>query len=356
MSNKPLRRLIIDLGNSFWKGWNGSESVTVPHALLELSQAEFNNIIKLHNDCPPPDYGVVNGTPYVIGESAEKHGTLTKMTGQAKYTPEYYGVGLAAIAARLWQTSGELIVYASYPPGSTDYSDDLMDAAIGAHDGQWQVWIEGREVKFSIVYVNVFREPVGGVMNVLLNKEGTLYQKPELTQGNIIAIDWGGGTIDFSGVFPDGSLNGAIQDSVNTGINTTYDYISKNLRQQHREKFKGIKFIPPARIRYALKNGIYQGNGDEIPCQDIVNAGVNMLLNQFIQGYNDIASGGADADAIVLTGAGYVDLYDRIVPLLNFNPQKVYKAGKDKEAQLSNVFGGEKQLRMFETTGVVTYD
>ena len=47
------------------------------------------------------DYVRVNGKPYVVGESAERHGVLVQRSGSARYTRNYYGVLAVAALPRL---------------------------------------------------------------------------------------------------------------------------------------------------------------------------------------------------------------------------------------------------------------
>jgi hypothetical protein len=69
--------LILDAGNSIIKGKivrreNGE--VAYPHALKTLTEAEYAAILtRAGRSGPPPDYLRINGQPYVVGESAERH-------------------------------------------------------------------------------------------------------------------------------------------------------------------------------------------------------------------------------------------------------------------------------------------
>jgi hypothetical protein len=52
----------------------------------------------------------INGQPYVVGESAERHGVHTQRTGAARYTRDYYGLFAAAALGRLYERGGKVRV------------------------------------------------------------------------------------------------------------------------------------------------------------------------------------------------------------------------------------------------------
>ena len=72
----------------------------------------------------------INGTPYAIGESAERHGVVTKRSGTALYTRNYYGVLAAASLMRLYRHGIEVTVFGSHPPGDVGFRDDLIQAVM----------------------------------------------------------------------------------------------------------------------------------------------------------------------------------------------------------------------------------
>jgi hypothetical protein len=93
--------LVLDAGNSIIKAKiarreNGE--IAFQHALRQLTENEYQRILsRVKINGSSTDYVRVNGLPYVVGESAERHGILTQRSGAARYTKYYYGV-LAAIA------------------------------------------------------------------------------------------------------------------------------------------------------------------------------------------------------------------------------------------------------------------
>jgi hypothetical protein len=94
----------------------------------------------------PPENLRINGQPYAIGASAERHGVQVQWTGAACYTRDDYGIFAAAALARLYERSMEILVFGSYPPGDLKLRDDLMKAVIG----DWHVEQGSHERHFKL--------------------------------------------------------------------------------------------------------------------------------------------------------------------------------------------------------------
>jgi hypothetical protein len=174
--------MVLDAGNSIIKAKIARREqgeIAFPHAFKQLTEAEYANVVRRANSLGTSlDYLRVNGHPYVVGESAERHGVSIQRFGAARYTRDYYGVLAAATLARFYVRSREVMVFGSHPPGDVNFWDDLMKAVIG----DWQVEIGENERQFKVTYANTFDEPVGGLMNVLLTEDGQHYQHTELNE------------------------------------------------------------------------------------------------------------------------------------------------------------------------------
>lgn len=77
--------MVIDTGNNIIKAKiarrDRSESA-FPHAIRQLSKSEFEKILsRIHINGNTQDYYRVNGKPFVVGASAERHGLITQRTG-----------------------------------------------------------------------------------------------------------------------------------------------------------------------------------------------------------------------------------------------------------------------------------
>ena len=184
--------MVIDTGNSIIKAKiarRERSEIAFPHALWQLSESEYEKIlsrVKINGNTQ--NYFRVNSTPYVVGESAERHGLVTQRTGTARYTKDYSGVLAAISLSKLYGRGREVAVFASHPPGDVKYRQDLMESIIG----EWEIETGQLKANFQVIYTNTFDEPVGGLMNVLLTEDGQHYQYPQIGDGRSLVIDIGG--------------------------------------------------------------------------------------------------------------------------------------------------------------------
>jgi len=348
-----LRKFHGDLGNNEWKGKLGDAEISIPNMLVEITKSNYEKAKKIGGNTLSPDYVIVNDKYYVVGESAERHSTQKPLIGAAKYSEKYIGIAAPVMIARLSKTDCDVIYNLAYPPGNADFTDALESSI----QNDYTVTLENRTVHIHTDYnPYMFCEPVGGAMNVLLTKEGTL-RKNIAQHGRILVIDFGGGTTDFQGLFPDGKLDPAIQDSLKEGISGVYDRLRQALETEYAGKLiAGNAGISQDRLRRVLKTGFLNLKGTDYDCRDLVALEKTSFLNRFSGGYSKYAFAGTQSDCIILTGAGYVDIFEDVLPILDFNPEAVYKAEDDKFAHLANVRGGANQFKMFEDTGVITYE
>ena len=70
--------MVLDAGNSIIKAKIARRDrgeISFPHALRRLTESEYQSILARSNSSRSmADYIRINGQPYVIGESAERHG------------------------------------------------------------------------------------------------------------------------------------------------------------------------------------------------------------------------------------------------------------------------------------------
>ncbi len=156
MKGMDMSVMILDAGNSIIKAKiaqrEGGE-IAFPHALQPLTESEYSAVLsRAGKKNPPPDYVRVNGQPYVVGESAERHGVITQRNGAARYNQEYYGVFAAVALARLYSHSREVMIFGSHPPSDVKFRKDSLESLIGG----WTIEIVGTEKTLRIVYANTF--------------------------------------------------------------------------------------------------------------------------------------------------------------------------------------------------------
>jgi hypothetical protein len=338
--------MILDAGNSIIKAKIARREMgelAFPHAMQPLTENEYVSILaRAGKSNPPLDYVRVNGQPYVIGESAERHGVALPRAGSSRYTCDYYGVLAAAALGRLYDRGREVSIFGSHPPGDAKYRQDLMESVIG----DWCVEVEGKERQFRVVYANTFDEPVGGLMNLLLTEDGQHYQHSELSEGRSLVIDIGGFTTDWIAVNPGGEVDYGLARSVPIGIQSVITDFTESFRANNLQAVKDTTVLPPERIRKAIATGIFEGGGRLYNCEKDVQEATNLLLNRIADTYQRIAGGALNWDHIVLTGGGSALLHQRLLPLLKH--ESILLADELESIHLANVRGGLKLWRLYE--------
>ena len=343
--------MVLDSGNSIIKAKIARREkgeISFPHALRQLTDSEYQNIFsRASMNGNTKDYLRVNEIPYVVGESAERHGVLTQRSGASRFTRDYYGVLAAISLARLYGRGREVAVFGSHSPGDVKYREDLMQSVIG----EWEVETESRKTNFRVIYTNTFDEPVGGLMNVLLTEDGQHYQYAQISEGRSLVIDIGGFTTDFLAVNPGGEVDYALAQSVPIGIQMVISDFEASFRANNMDAVKEASILPPDRIRTAIRTGVFEGGGRKYLCEQDVEEASSLFLNRFADTYQRIAGGALLWDRIILTGGGSALLYHKIKPLLKHD--NVMLADDIENLHLANVRGGMKLWRLYEELKVL---
>lgn len=343
--------LVLDSGNSIIKAKiarreNGE--IAFPHALRQLTESEYQKIVsRAGMNGNTKDYLRINGIPYVVGESAERHGVLSQRSGASRYTSDYYGVLAAISLARLYGRGREVAVFGSHPPGDVKYRKDLMQSVIG----EWMIETESSKANFQVIYANTFDEPVGGLMNVLLTEDGQHYQYALVGEGRALVIDIGGFTTDFLAVNPGGEVDYSLARSVPLGIQSVISDFEDGFRTNNLEVVKDTSVLPPDRVRKAISTGVFEGGGRKYPCENDVYEATSLFLNRFADTYQRLAGGALSWDTIILTGGGSALLCQKIKPMLKHD--NVMLADTIDTLHLANVRGGLKLWRLYEALKVL---
>ena len=279
----------------------------------------------------------------MVGDSAERHGTLTRKTGASRYSADYYGVFAAAMLARLCDTDGDVQVFGSHPPGDVDFREDLMRAVLG----EWHIELRGEERCYRVTYANTFDEPAGGLMNVVLSEDGQHYARNDINGGRALVIDIGGHTTDWLAVNPGGAVDYSLAESTPIGIQEVIVSFERSFRANNREVVRDVASLPPDRVREAIASGVFVGGGRTYDCENEAREATSLLLNRVAATYQNVAGGALPWDSIILTGGGSSMLYDRLPPILGHD--HIILAEDAPSIHLANVRGGLKLWRLYET-------
>lgn len=335
----------LDAGNAIIKAKCATNEIEFPHMMIQLSPQEFRRATERVGTAHG-DYFMINGVPYVIGERAERHGIFERQHGAARYVDTYYGVFLAATLARLYRKSmRRVFLVASHAPGDFDYREDLMAASVK----RWEVWNEGNEYHFEIDDAATYDEPLGGLYNVMLSKDGTKFQRGELNKAVTLTIDIGGHTVDGLVVDPGGAVDYSTAKSVKTGILEVIETFLKDFKTNNKRRLQKVDRFPATEVRNAIRTGVFNLRGmGQVPCEDEANQACNMLVNQIVNIY-DSYGGSANYDYVLLTGGGSALLENRLRNVIQHNA--IILADRSEELHLANVRGGMKFFRLHEAVG-----
>lgn len=343
-----LSVLVLDAGNSLIKYTRGDgQEGQFAHALKELTATDIKHIKDRNGQKLPDGYAVVNGKSYAYGETAERYGAVNILTRAARYTPDYYGVFAAITLGLSYNRGGSYALFGSHAPGDVDYRENLMRAALGV----WEVEIEGKTRTYKIEFTNTFDEPQGGLFNVILAEDGQHYAHSDINGGRALVIDIGGKTTDWLAVNPGGEVDYSLQESTNAGILDVIANFEKSFRSRYAAELQDTPDLPPARVREAIRTGVFRARGRELDCQNEVAQSVNLLLNRIANAYKTKAGGGIDFDSIILTGGGPGTLENHLRPILAH--EHVLLADDAAKIHLANVRGGRKLWKFYEAEGLL---
>jgi len=280
--------MVLDAGNSIIKAKIARKEqgeFTFPHAIRQLSESEYENILsRIQINGNSQNYFRVNGKPYAVGESAERHGIITPRSGAARYTKNYCGILASISLAQLYGRGREVAVFASHPPGDVKYREDLMKSIIG----EWEVETGQSKANYRVIYANTFDEPVGGLMNVLLTEDGQHYQYPQIGDGRSLVIDIGGFTTDFLAVNQGGQVDYALARSIPLGIQSVINDFEETFKANNHEIVKDSPVLPPDRVRKAIVTEVFEGGGQTIDCSEDVDEATSIFLNRFADAYQRV--------------------------------------------------------------------
>lgn len=346
----PNNVVVLDLGYGLWKGKTAGREYDVRHALMPLPESDYESVMKASRNTPPEGYIRVNGQAYAFGTIAEKRGAK-KRSGAGRYEAGYAGVAAAIMLSLLYPNTnagGDVTAFVSYPPGDSNFENDLIDAILG----RYHLQVGERENAFRIVEANSFAEPVGGLMNVMLRENGQGAQH-DLFGGDTLVIDIGEHTTDFISVDGSGVIDSVVYRSERIGIRSVVDNFERSLYGAYPDQLKDTAELPAHKIREAIRTGIFRAAGSEYLCGDLAREAAGQLLRQIENTYQNHAGGAAKWDSIVLTGGGSAMLFERLrSEVLKHN--RVFIADNDFEAaHRANVRGGLKLWRFYEAQGVV---
>lgn len=353
MENSNQHWVVLDAGRSLIKAKNGSGEMSFTHAVLRLNETDYRAAVSRGGSI---DLMRINGIPYAFGETAIKNGYQSRQVAADRYNELYYGAIVAATLYRLYEKPiRNVLLYASHAPVDVDYRADIIAAAKSV----WEVESGDTKRVYTVTNVRCFDEPVGGVMNMLLNSNGTHYQRSDIRNGNTLVFDVGGQTIDIAAL-DKGKVDYTSITSRVGGIIAVEETFKRLFRSEHKAKLKSTPYLNPKRVREAIRTGVYDAGAlGKIDCSAQLQESVSPVLTRIkdlISEFGDISN----YDNMVFTGGGGGLLFNHIKDFMNHNAIRAnigrdyfHLADEPDNVHLANVRGGWRLLKAFEAKGAI---
>ena len=334
--------LYIDGGNAFVQAIYGDTKIKFPHSIAELDEVTWRSTQDRFGDSKVKDFINVGKKYYVVGETAQSF-YVTKLSGRAKYTRDYYGLLFARTVVELNRDErsdviADVNIMASHTPQDFPFRKQLKDSI----KGKWAFTCNKIKYNLSVNDVQTYDEPFGSYANVAFVKKAVgRYDFP--CSGKVVGvIDIGGGTCSCLMVDGEGHVQHAQSDNGTMGINDSMALFKRILEEDYNETFAQSRRIPEDRLRDALQHGKFVGKGRALDCKDQAARALTPLLNEINSLYISKFDGGVSVDRIVLTGGGSILLEDRLKEMLDHGD--VQMADISKEIQYANVSGAKTYM------------
>lgn len=342
-----LNEIYLDFGNGFWKSKHGKRIAMTRNAIVALSEQQWNAITQRGVPVLNADGGYlrVNGAPYAIGEQARRQIIAERPRGSARYTQEYYGVGLCFVMALMLEgkTTADVDLVASYAPQDVIYTKDIKASSVRS----WRIDANGQSLRYNVKSATLFDEPLAGSANVIFTDNGDERRDNPLSDGATLVIDVGSYTADTVAI-DGGHVDLTSLKSTVTGAIDALERFEQALKENNRLLFKGIKGIDIKRLERALLTGQFQAGAETIDCQREAREAVNVLANDVLEIVNS-QGGYINYDQMLLTGGGSMIVYETLVTAL---PRARFILADNKgEMIFANVKGLEKTARALDKMG-----
>lgn len=338
----------LDFGNARIKWFNPRTNAysDFRHAIVQLSENDWNRVTG--RGTPPEGFIRVNGTPFVVGDSARRYLISERPRGASRYRDIYYGVGMAyALSEGLRKNVGNVTLFATHPPGDIAYTKNLCSAA----KGDWEIVSRQGGLSFSVNQVETMDEPLAGYSHFVFTEKGVEKNGNELAGVTTLVVDVGGYTTDVAAVDPNGEIDPLSLKSVRTGVISATDEFETNLRGNNATLFIDTGDIDIRRIEQALLIGKYKFGKLNIDCKAEAEAALNSLTNDVIQVINS-AGGVANYDVMLLTGGGSALLEKRLVKSIP-RAEFILADSQQLNMKYANVFGAAKIGAMLRNLNLI---
>jgi len=329
MANKMIG---IDIGFGFTKATDGHDFLVFKSLYGEAIDFQFREDLlgdsgedeHLHID--------IDGNAYFVGELAERQSSSRTFTlDQNQFVATSSKVlALAAISKIVSNTDQPLNLVVGLPIGNyRQFKSELAGMLRGTHNiVTTNTQGTRQELNITIDEVNVLPQPIGTVMDRLLNRQGRPENKRFATD-KIGIIDIGFRTTDYT-ISDKGRYSERGSLTTQNGIAKAFSKIATKLKETCKVD------IEIYRLFGAVEQGNIKVRGKAYDLQKITEHAFKQLASSIAADANQVWSDDWDIDAIMITGGGGAVLAQYIQPLIE---GVIIPIEEDLDYRLHNVRG-----------------
>lgn len=239
-----------------------NKEVDFAHVVKPITIAEYERAETSANS-DMRDYFIVGKQAFVVGNSARRAGSdYLRLQGAQRYTRDYYGNLFAMATAQVLprpssdsrnqKTECKVKAVIAFPPIDRDYANDQVKAI----KGKWRVTWRGVEYHFEVIDAVGIDEPLAGIYNTILNKDGSYAKRAQqIISGVTLSIDPGGFTTDAIAIDPNARVDYTSATSyAGMAAQRSLESFAKDIRSQYARILKGSR-VDMGQITDALRTG-----------------------------------------------------------------------------------------------------
>ncbi|VFM94925.1 MAG: plasmid segregation actin-type ATPase ParM [Candidatus Kentron sp. G] len=321
----------IDIGFGFTKATNGKDSVVFKSIFGEAAQIQFRD--QLLDQVGPESYLhlEVDGTPYFVGELAERQSNVCSFTLDHSQFVESFAKTMALGAmASLMPESASVRVVTGLPVGYYQNQRDRLAGLLRGRHDIVHINPKGkrRELAINVVQVRVIPQPFGTLLDNMLSDVVEISDK-RFAQGKVGVIDVGFRTSDYT-IADATKYSERGSHTTDSGIAQGFALIANKLREA-----TGVN-VELYRLYDAVARGSIKIRGKTMDLTKLTEEVFTKLASAIATEVDRLWSEDWDVDLIVITGGGGAVLAPYLQPLLQ---GEVLTVDTSKDLRLQNVRG-----------------
>jgi len=322
----------IDIGFGFTKTTDGNDFLVFKSIYGEAVDFQFReNLLSASNEEEHLHIDI-DGTSYFVGELAERQSSSLVFTlDQTQFIATSSKVlALAALSKVLTEREQSVRIVVGLPIGHyRQYKSELASMLRATHQIT-TTDAQGNRIdrRINITEVRVLPQPIGTVMDRLLNRHG-LPENKRFATDKIGIIDVGFRTTDYT-ISDHGRYSERGSLTTQNGISKAFTMISTKLKETCKVD------IEIYRLFDAVEQGNIKVRGKAYDLQKITEHAFKQLAASIASDANQVWADDWDIDAIMITGGGGAVLAQFLQPLVE---GVIIPIEEDLDYRLHNVRG-----------------